>query len=117
MSAITIGPRTVVSGTIGTTATVVLNQNTVRQFFKIVNESPSAYICYTSDALGNGSGTPPAGGPFAGLPNTAGTTPVINGAGTTLLPGGSETCDIQVPTGAITLIGSAAGTPYTIEWA
>jgi hypothetical protein len=119
MSALTTSPRTTVTGTVGTSATVVLVANTQRNFLKIHNPAAAGgtSIAYTLDGFGTGTTAVPSGTNGNTIPNAAGTTPIVNGAGTTLYPGGAEICDVQVPQGAITMIGSGASSPYTIEWA
>jgi hypothetical protein len=98
MSAPTRSQRTTVSGTVGTSPITVLASNVAKNFLKVHNPAASGgnSLAYTLDGL---------------------TTPVVNGAGNTLYPGGSEICDTHVPTGAVQVIGSASNTPYTIEWA
>ena len=98
MSALTRSQRNTISGTVGTTSVTVLAGGKAINFLKVHNPSASGgtQIAYTLDGL---------------------TTPVINGSGNTLYPGGSEICDVHVPTGAVQIIGSAVGSPYTVEWA
>lgn len=95
MSALTRGPVTTVSGTVGTAATVALAANTSRQFLQIQCTHATNNLQYTLD----------------------GSTPVVAGQGNFLATaGGSATYDIFVPTGTVTVIGSSAGTTYTINW-
>lgn len=98
MSARTTGtPTGVSSTTLGTTPVVALAVNTSRQFFQIVNNSTTVStntLAYTLD----------------------GTTPVVNGNGVTLNPGGNATYDTFCPVGAVTVVGSAASTAYNIYW-
>lgn len=90
-------------GTVGTSATVILatlattppapqTQQALRQFLHIHNPSITASLAFTLD----------------------GTSPVVNGQGDTLLPGGTATFEIKVPQGILTLIASASSSPYTI---
>jgi len=91
--------RKTITGTIGTTATQVLAAGLATNFLKIHNPagvSQSNYLAATYD-----SGT---------------TTPVINGAGTTFPPYGTETFAESIPAGGVTLIGNTSGCPYTIEY-
>lgn len=85
------------NGFVGTTAVVALATSTFNttNFFMIINNAASGgnSLAYTLD----------------------GSTPTINGSGITLQPGGSSTWDAFVPVGGvITVIGSAANTPYCI---
>lgn len=85
------------STTLGISSGIALAANSVRQFLQIVNNSSVASantLAFTLD----------------------GTTPVINGNGITLLPGGNATYDTFVPLGAVTVIGSATNTAYNIYW-
>lgn len=95
MSVLTKSPRVTITGTIGTNAVVVLPSSGQREFLKIHNPSLTTYIAVTYDGT---------------------TTPVVNGAGTTIAPLWAETCDVQVPIGTVSLIGSAPGSPYTVEY-
>lgn len=95
MSALTRSPRNTVTGTVGTSAVTVLAASLATNYLKVHNPSGTTYIAVTYDGL---------------------TTPVVNGAGTTIIPYGAEICDNQIPTGKVQLVGSTAGAPYTIEW-
>jgi hypothetical protein len=93
MSALTRGAGTMVSGTVGTTATAIVAANFGRNFLQIeCTNAATNNLAYTVD----------------------GTTPAVNGNGFTLAPLGSVTYDLWIPNGAITIIGSASGTTYTI---
>lgn len=95
MSADTRGPVTTVSSTVGTSATVALTANGSRNFFQIQCTHATNTLQYTMD----------------------GSTPVMNGQGSYLAAaGGSATYSSFIPTGPITVIGSGAGTTFTINW-
>lgn len=96
MSALTRALGTEVNGTVGTTAAVALVANTGRNFLTIQNTSASNSLSFTVD----------------------GSTPISTSKGFLLsAAGGAVTFDVFVPTGAITVIGSAAGTTYELLWA
>jgi len=85
------------SGTVGTGATVELAAPTngqVRQFLRVENPAATGgnSIAFTVD----------------------GSTPVVNGQGVTLYPGGNALFDTWVPQGAVTIIGGGAGSPWSI---
>jgi hypothetical protein len=95
MSAITRGAGTMVSSTVGTTATATaVISNTGRNFLQIQNVHASQSLAYTLD----------------------GTAPVINGNGFTLTPSQTSTFDVWVPTGLVTVVGSGVSTSYSILW-
>lgn len=95
---LTGGPCSMVkSGTVGTAAVVevpAIVPGVKRGFLQIQNPTASggASIAYTLD----------------------GSAPVVNGNGFTLFPGGSATYDTWVPQGAVTIIGSGAGTAFSV---
>lgn len=95
MSALTIGARTTLTGTIGTSAATVLAANVARNYLRVHNPSATALLAVTYDGV---------------------TTPVVNGAGITIAPEWEDCNEIHVPTGAVQIIGSGAGSPYTIEY-
>lgn len=104
MSAQTRGPVNTIYGTVGTSPVVILTflpahalPNLVLNFLQIQCTSDTAKIAYTFDNV----------------------TPVINGAGNTLPPYWTEQCDTYVINGpgALKIIGSAAGTNFTIKYA
>jgi hypothetical protein len=103
MSAQTRGPVNTIYGTVGTTPVTVLtfltktNINLVLNLLQIQNTHNSNYLAYTFD----------------------GATPAINGNGNTLPPYWDEQCDTYVINGPanIIMVGSAAGTTFTIKYA
>lgn len=102
MSAPTRGPVNTIYGTVGVTPTTVLSflgrySNSVLNFLQIQNTHTTNLLAYTFDNV----------------------DPVINGAGNTLLPYGDITCDNYVINGPgdLKVVGSAAGTTFTILYA
>ncbi len=77
--------------TISTSAVTILAANGARKFLQIQNVGSANILACTVD----------------------GTTPVVGGNGIQLLPYGSVTYDVFVPSGQIKCIGSASGTVLT----
>lgn len=85
---------TTTTGTVGTTASAAVlaaSNNNQRKFLVIHNPDAAKSLSYTLD----------------------GSTPVLN-TFFTLGPLGTHTYNVFVPQGAVGVIGSSAGTPYTI---
>lgn len=93
--------ETFIYGTVGTLAVQILAAATLnpvsrrpgRQRLRVHNPSSTNSLAMTLD----------------------GTTPVVNGQGYTLPPYGTYDDTVQVSQGALTLIGSGSGSPYTIS--
>lgn len=104
MSAQTRGPVNTIYGTVGTTpVTVLVMQPTVpntfapiQNYLQIQNTSNGNYLAYTFDNA----------------------TPAVNGNGNTLPPYWTEQCDTYVINGPgnLKVVGSAAGTTFTIKY-
>lgn len=89
---LTSGPAKHLTETISTSAVTLLASNGNRKFLQIQNTSVANNLACTLD----------------------GSTPAINGNGIQLLPSGSATYDVYVPSGSVKCIGSAASTTLTI---
>lgn len=97
MSANTRSARTMVTGTVGTSAITILAANSAANYVRAINPAlPGGHnLQVTYD----------------------GTTPVVGSVGVPLYPGGTDTNDQHVPTGKVQIIADTAGTPYCLEWA
>jgi hypothetical protein len=95
MSALTVGQRTLLTGTVGTSPITVLTANTARNYLRVHNPSGTAFLAVTYDGV---------------------TAPVINGAGITINPLWEDCNEIHVPVGAVQIVSSGSSTPYTIEY-
>lgn len=104
MSAQTRGSVNTIYGTVGTTPVIVLRfltghgiMNPVQNLLQIQNTHDTNFLAYTFDN----------------------TTPAVNGGGNTLPPYWDEQCDEYVINGPgnLTIVGSAAGTTFTIKYA
>lgn len=97
MSAQTRGNPVTITGTVGTSSITLLAGLKAGSFLRVHNPSLDTgdFLAVTYDGI---------------------TTPVVYGAGITISPGGDDVYDTFIPNGTVQIIGSAAGSPYTLMW-
>lgn len=96
MSALTRGQPAMITGTVGTSPITILAGLVTGSLLRVHNPN-----------LGNGN--------FLTV-TYEGSTPVVFGAGITISPGSDDFYDTFIPNGPVKIVGSAAGTNYTLMW-